>query len=125
MAFPALTGQLLAFHRAGKIRILAVTSDKRLEAAPDLPTVIEAGMPDLVVRATTWLLVPKRTPKDIIQRISELTKQALAQSELRQIYLTAGIEPASDTSPEAAEQMLKTEIARWRPIVNRIGLKTE
>jgi tripartite-type tricarboxylate transporter receptor subunit TctC/SAM-dependent methyltransferase len=125
IAFPAVTGQLLAFHRTGKIRILAVTSDKRLEAAPDLPTVVEAGMPDLVVQATTWLLVPRHTPKDIVERISKATKQALAQPELRRIYLAAGIEPAVDTSPEAAEQMLKSEIARWQPIVKRIGLKTE
>jgi tripartite-type tricarboxylate transporter receptor subunit TctC len=125
MAFPAVTGQLLAFHRAGKIRIVAVTSDQRLEAAPDLPTVLEAGMPDLVVQATTWLLVPKHTPKDIIQRISEATKQSLAQPELRRIYLAAGIEPAADTSPEAADQALKSEITRWRPIVKRIGLKVD
>jgi len=125
IAFPAVTGQLLALHQAGKIRILAVTSARRLEAASDIPTVVEAGMPDLLIQATTWLLVPKKTPKDIIQRISDATTQALAQPELRRIYLAAGIEPAADTSPEAAEHTLKSEITRWRPIVKRIGLKIE
>jgi tripartite-type tricarboxylate transporter receptor subunit TctC len=53
---------------------------ERMEAAPELPTVVEAGMPDLVLQGTTWLLVPKRTPKDIVQRISDATKQAFGRT---------------------------------------------
>lgn len=125
IAIPAVNGQLLAFHRAGKIRILAVTSAHRLEGSPDLPTAVEAGMPDLVVQAITWLLAPKHTPKDIIQRISETTRQVLAQPDLQRIYRAAGIEPATDTSPEVAEEKLKSEIAHWRPIVKQIGFRTD
>jgi tripartite-type tricarboxylate transporter receptor subunit TctC len=120
MAIPVINGQLLAFHRAGKIRILAVTSAQRLRGAPDLPTVVEAGMPDLVVEATTCLLVPKGTSKKVIERISLATHKALAEPALQQIYSASGIEPSSDTSPEAAAHWLQSEIARWKPIIGHI-----
>jgi len=125
MAIPAVNGQLLAFHQAGKVRILAVTSPERLQGAPDLPTATEAGMPELTVQATTWLLVPKGTPKEIIDQISSATRKVLAEPELRQIYLGSGIEPSSDSSPEAATQLLQNEIVRWKPIVKQIGLKLD
>ena len=123
MAVPAFNGQLLAFHRTGKIRILAVTSAERLRVAPELPTAVEAGMPDLIVQATSWLLVPAGTPAAIVGRISQATKQALAEPELRRIYSAAGIEPSTDPSPEAATQLLQAEIRRWTPIVEQAGLK--
>jgi tripartite-type tricarboxylate transporter receptor subunit TctC len=125
MAIPAVNGQLLAFHRAGKVRILAVTSSERLQGAPDLPTVSEARMPELVAQATTWLLVPKGTPREIIDQISSATRKALAEPELRRSYLEAGIEPSSDQSPEAAAHLLESEIARWRPIIKQIGLSID
>jgi tripartite-type tricarboxylate transporter receptor subunit TctC len=123
MAIPAVNGQLLAFHRAGKIRILAVTSAQRLRGAPDLPTVVEAGMPDLVAQATLWLMVPRGTPRHIIERLSQATKAALTKPDLQQIYVASGIEPSTDTSPEFATQWLKSEIMRWKPIVKQIGYK--
>jgi tripartite-type tricarboxylate transporter receptor subunit TctC len=125
MAIPAVTGQLLEFHRTGKLRVLAVTSPERLQGARDLPTVVEAGMPDLVVQATTWLLVPKGTPPGIIAQISQATGKALAEPDLQRIYLASGIEPSSDSSPAAATQLLQSEIVRWKPIVKQIGLKLD
>jgi tripartite-type tricarboxylate transporter receptor subunit TctC len=125
MAIPAVNGQLLAFHRAGKLSILAVTSPERLQGAPDLPTVSEAGMPELIVQATTWLLVPKGTSREIIDRIASATRKALAEPELRQFYLESGIEPSSDSSPEAAARLLQDEIARWKPVLKQIGLRLD
>jgi tripartite-type tricarboxylate transporter receptor subunit TctC len=58
MAVPAVTGQVLEFHRSGKMRVLAVTSPKRLTGAPELPTAAEAGLPGLVVTASLGLLTP-------------------------------------------------------------------
>ncbi|HUI94607.1 MAG TPA: tripartite tricarboxylate transporter substrate-binding protein, partial [Xanthobacteraceae bacterium] len=125
MAIPAVNGQLLQFHRGGRLRILAVTSPERLRAAPDLPTAREAGMPNLVVQGANWLCVPRGTPAAVIARISEATGRALADPDLQRIYLTSGIEPASDSSPQGAAQFLQSEIARWKPIVQRIGLKLD
>jgi tripartite-type tricarboxylate transporter receptor subunit TctC len=125
MAIPAVNGQLLAFHRAGKLRILAVTSPQRLQAAPDLPTVSEAGMPEMTAQATIWLFVPRGTPREIIDQISSATRKALAVPELRQIHLASGVEPPSDSSPRAATQLLQNEIGSWKPIVKQIGLKLD
>ena len=113
------------FIEQGKLRIIAVTSPERLQGAPDLPTVSEAGMPELTNQATIWLLVPKGTPREIIDQISAATRKALAEPELRQIYLASGIEPSSDSSPEAATQLLQDEIVRWKPVVKQIGLKLD
>jgi tripartite-type tricarboxylate transporter receptor subunit TctC len=62
MSVTAVNGQLLELHRTGRLRILTVTSPNRLRVAPDLPTVSDAGMPQLAAQATTWLFVPKGTP---------------------------------------------------------------
>jgi tripartite-type tricarboxylate transporter receptor subunit TctC len=125
LAIPAVNGQLLAFHRGGQLRILAVTSPHRLQGAPEIPTVVEAGMPELVVQATTWLLVPKGTPREIIDRISAATGKALAEPDLRRTYLESGVEPSSNSSPEAASRVLQDEIVHWTPIIKQIGLKPD
>lgn len=125
MAIAAINGQLLAFHRAGKVRVLAVTATQRLPGAPELPTVSEAGMPDLTSQATTWLFVPKGTAAGIIERISRATATALAEPQLQQMYVAAGLEPPSDASPKAAMRVLQREIAHWTPIIKQIGLRLD
>src|SRR5712675_148828 len=66
MATPGITGQVLEFHRTGRLRVLAVTSPKRLAAAPEIPTAAEAGLPGLTVTASLGLLAPSGTPAPII-----------------------------------------------------------
>lgn len=125
MAIPAVTGQLLQFHRTGKLRLLAITSPARLSAAPDIPTTGEAGMPDLVVRGTNWLCVPKGTPPAIITQVSQAASKAMADPELERIFLASGLAASPESSPEAAAQLLQSELARWKPIVERIGFKPD
>ena len=125
MSVTAVNGQLLEFGRRGHLRILAVTSPRRLASAPDLPTVAEAGMPELAAQATTWLLVPKGTPSAAIARVSQATGTALASPDLQQKYIASGVEPATDASPEVAARQLGEEIAHWRPVVQRIGLRLD
>lgn len=125
MSVTAVNGQLLEFHRTGRLRMLAVTSPRRLASAPDLPTVAEAGMSELAAQATTWLFVPKGSPSHAIARISQATRTALADPDLQRKYGASGVEPSTDASPEAAAQQLKDEIAHWAPIVRRIGLRLD
>lgn len=125
MATTAVNGHLLELTRSGRLRILAVTSPRRLASAPDLPTVAEAGMPELAAQATTWLLVPKRSPSHAIARISQATRTALADPDLQRKYAASGVEPAADASPEAAAEQLKDEIAHWAPVVRKIGLRLD
>src|SRR5262245_60889982 len=77
MGIVGVTGQVLELHGAGKMRILAVTSPKRLAAAPDVPTASEQGQPRLTVTGTIGLLVPAGTPPRIIKQISDATRAAL------------------------------------------------
>lgn len=125
MAVAAVTGQLLALHRTGKLRILAVTSMERLPGALELPTVGEAGMPALAAQETTWLLVPKGTMAGIVARISRATTAALAEPQLQQMYLAAGLDPSADASPQTAMRGLQDEIAQWTPIITQIGLRLD
>lgn len=125
MSVTAVNGHLLELHRTGRLRILAVTSPRRLVAAPDLPTVAEAGMPELAAQATTWLFVPKGTASGVIARISQATQAALADLDLQRKYAASGVEPSADASPEVAARQLKEEIAHWTPVVRRIGLRMD
>jgi tripartite-type tricarboxylate transporter receptor subunit TctC len=125
MLVTAVNGQLLEFHRTGRLRILAVTTPRRLAAAPDLPTVAEAGMPELTAQATTWLLVPNGTPAAVIARISKATQAALSDPDLQRKYAGSGVDPSTDASPEAAAKQLRDEIAHWAPLVRQIGLRLD
>ncbi|TMH56748.1 MAG: tripartite tricarboxylate transporter substrate binding protein, partial [Betaproteobacteria bacterium] len=78
MGTPGVTRQVLELHRSGRLRILAVTSSKRLVAAPDLPTTSELGFPELIVRGSIGLLAPAGTPPEIIDQIAQSTRKTVA-----------------------------------------------
>jgi tripartite-type tricarboxylate transporter receptor subunit TctC len=125
MGVAAFTGQVLEFHRAGKIRVLAVTSPKRLAAVPDLPTVTEAGLPDLTVTLSLGLLAPSGTPIPIIEQIGQATRTALADSGYQRLLLEGGFEPVLDSNPEKFRQSLAADVALWAPVVKSLGLKLD
>src|SRR5215207_10810632 len=97
---PGVTGQLLELHRTGRIRILAVTSPKRLVAAPELPTAAELGFPSMTVTGSIGLLAPAGTPKEIIEQIAQATRTAVAEPAFQQMLIDAGIEPTLESNPE-------------------------
>jgi tripartite-type tricarboxylate transporter receptor subunit TctC len=120
---PTINPQILALHRAGKLRVLAVTGRKRLQSAPDIPTAEEAGVHGLVAENFLMLFAPRGTPKEIIERVHAANAQALASPELQKIYITGGLEPVTDSDPVSARKFLEGEIARWTPVVQAVGLK--
>src|SRR5262245_7113527 len=93
LGFPGVTGQTLEFHRAGKLRVLAVTNRTRLIAAPELPTVAELGLPGMTVTGSIGLLAPAGTPTGIIEPIAQATRATVAEPTFKQMLLDAGIEP--------------------------------
>jgi tripartite-type tricarboxylate transporter receptor subunit TctC len=125
MLLQSVTGQSIEMHLAGKLRMLAVTGPSRVSAAPDIPTVGEAGMPDLTSQQFIGLFAPKGTPKAIVEQISAATRTAMADRELQQMYAASGFEPALDSNPDQAGRLVREEIARWAPIIKSIGLKLE
>lgn len=123
MIVAAVTGQVLEFHRTGKLRVLAVTSPNRLIAAPDLPTVVEQGFPNLIAQGFIGLLAPAGTPKSIIEQIAQATRTALVDPVYQQVLTESGFEPDIGSNPEKFRRSLEGDIVHWTPIVEALGLK--
>ena len=99
MAIAAANAQLLELHRAGKLRVLAVTSPKRLSVAPDLPTAAEQGYPDLTYEGSYGLLVPSGTPQTIVAQIAKASRAAVADAAFQRLLMEAGYEPDVEFKP--------------------------
>jgi tripartite-type tricarboxylate transporter receptor subunit TctC len=124
MMTPNVGGPLLQFHATGKVRILAVNSEKRLAVAPDIPTAIEAGLPGMIAGNFNGLFAPAGVPKPIIERLAQLTKAALAEDEVQKALLKSGFEPITDSGPEAGLQLVTSEIKRWTPVIKATNFKS-
>lgn len=125
MLTPVMTGQIIELHRAGKLRVLAVTGDKRLPNLPDVPTAIEAGVPNLIAQGFFALFAPARTPRDILDKVGAASKAVMNDPTIQRQMRDAGFEPVTDPSPEATRRTLEADIARWTPIVQQVGLKRD
>jgi tripartite-type tricarboxylate transporter receptor subunit TctC len=125
MGVPGVTGQVIEFHRAGKMRVLAVTGSTRLAAAPELPTAAELGFPGVTVTGSIGLAAPAGTPAAIIEQIAAATRTVVAEPAFKQVLIDAGIEPILDSSPEKFRQSLAADVALWAPVVKTLGLKID
>jgi tripartite-type tricarboxylate transporter receptor subunit TctC len=125
VGIPGVTGQVLEFHRAGTLRVLAVTSPQRLAVAPELPTAAELGFPGLSVTGSIELMVPAGTPVEIITQVAAAARRAVAEPGYRQVLTDAGIEPIVDSNPEKLRQTLAADIALWAPVVKALALKID
>src|SRR5712672_4088134 len=122
---PGVTGQVLEFNRTGKMWVLAVTNPKRLNAAPELPTVTELGFPGITVMGSIGLLAPPGTPIGIIEQIAQATRTIIAEPAYKRMLIEAGIEPTLDSNPEKFRQSLAADAALWAPVVKALGLKID
>ena len=122
---PNITGQVLELHRTGKIRILAVNAPERLQAAPEIPTAIEEGLPGMIGQLFLGLFVPAATPKAIVDRIGAATRIAMADPEFQKVLLASGLEASSMSDTEKAQRFIAEETARWAPVVKAAGFKVE
>jgi tripartite-type tricarboxylate transporter receptor subunit TctC len=118
-----MSGQLQQLNEAGKLRILAVTSEERLGSAAKIPTVIESGRPDLAYAGWFGLFAPKATPDQIADRIALATRLAMADPTLHETYRSQGMEPDTDSGPDKFQQLVEAELARLAPVIKLIGLK--
>ena len=125
MAVAVVTGQVIGLHASGKLRMLAVTGERRLVAAPDVPTAVEAGVPGMVSQGFQSLFAPVGTPLPIIEQISRATRAAMADDDMQRLMIASGFEPQRDTDPEKTRRFVAAEIARWAPIIKGIGLKLD
>jgi tripartite-type tricarboxylate transporter receptor subunit TctC len=125
MMTPNLGAPLIELHRAGKVRILSVNAAKRIKAAPDIPTAVEAGLPGMIAGNLNGLFAPAGVAEQIIERIAEATRQIVADADVQRILVASGFEPITDSGPEATRQFITEELARWTPVMKATGLKME
>ena len=113
--------------KAGTIKAYAVAADRRSLAAPEIPTVDEAGLPGLYGSLWHGLWAPKGTPHEVITKINAAVKQALADATLRQRFADVGQEivPVEQQNPEALATHQKAEIEKWWPIAKAASVKGE
>jgi tripartite-type tricarboxylate transporter receptor subunit TctC len=119
------TAQILDLHRAGKVRILAVNSHTRVKSAPDIPTAIEAGLPEMVGQTTFGVFAPAGTPRPILERINAVTQDAMAEPQFQGELLRLGFEPVLEVGPDKAARVFQEELARWTPILKATSTKAE
>jgi tripartite-type tricarboxylate transporter receptor subunit TctC len=122
------TGSFLPLVRNKQIRAYAITAKTRMEAAPEIPTVDEAGLPGLYVSVWNALFVPKGTPTNIVRKLNAAVQEALAETAFqKKVVFSMGLDmPAKDQrSPEALRAMLGADIDKWWPVIKAAGLKAQ
>lgn len=114
---------LLQHIRAGKLRALGVASRTRLPQLPDVPTLIESGMPGF--EATQWygVVAPAKTPAPVVDQLASQIRRSLAQPELKQRLENEGAQP-SDMGPAEFGRLIQEEIARWAKVIRAAKIET-
>ncbi len=118
---------IIPMVKAGKLRALAVSSPQRLEALPDVPTLAESGVPGLAqFEADQWygVVAPTGTPAAVVQKLNQIINASLSSAEVSARLRSEGAW-ATPATPEAFGQMIQKEIARWRPVVSKAGVRAD
>ena len=123
IGFAALSAAV-PFVQDGKLRALAVMSKHRSQALPDLPTIAEAGYPDLDGDAWVGVLVPAGTPKEVSARLHQEIVKIIGEPDIRERLAGLGLEPVGD-SPEQFSAQLKVEMEKWTRIIRAAKIKAE
>ena len=116
----ATTSTSLQHIRSGKLRALAVTTAKRSALVPELPTMIEAGMPGFEVNNWYGLVAPAKVPADIIATLNRQVRVALESPEVKDSMVKQGLDPAGGT-PEEFGAYIKSELAKWAKVIRASG----
>ncbi len=114
----------IPFIRAGRLRALATTGERRTATLPEVPSVVEAGFPDLV--ATIWygVVAPARTPPAALARLNQAVQTALASPETQRALAQNGAEPFPQDVP-THDRFLRTEVARWAEVIRAARIQVE
>ena len=114
----------IAHVRAGKMRALAVTSKRRISAAPDVPTFEEAGVPGYEAIGWFGTVAPAGTPAEIVNRLNREIAAALQVPEIRARATDAGTEPLTN-SPQEFAALIREETAKWAKVIKSAGIKLQ
>jgi tripartite-type tricarboxylate transporter receptor subunit TctC len=112
------------FVKGGKLKALAVSSARRSNALPEVPTFVESGLEGFVVDSWVGILAPVKTPRPIVERLQKDITAVLAEPETRERYAALGIEPVGNTPAQFAEQ-IRADLARWERVVRQAAIRIE
>jgi tripartite-type tricarboxylate transporter receptor subunit TctC len=110
--------------KSGSVRGLAVSGDRRSPAFPDVPTVAEAGVPGYSAPTWSGVIAPAGTPRAIVDKINDAVNKAIKTQAFKDRFGSIGDEPAGGT-PEEFASTIRTDLAKWRDVVQRSGAKLE
>ena len=103
--------------RGGKLKLLAVTSQRRMEQAPSAPTMVESGYPDFVTGSWQGVFVPAGTPRDIVERLFSAIQSTMRTPEVAERLKNGGAEVLTSTTPAAFAEFVAAETRRWARVV--------
>ncbi len=115
----------LAYVQGGQLRALAITSNTRASTLPDVPTMVEAGVPEYEAVAWQGIFVPAATPKAVVQKLNAEIIKAIASPDLKDIYAKQGAGDIPAWTPEQFGDFLKKEGLRWKNAIEAAGIKPE
>jgi tripartite-type tricarboxylate transporter receptor subunit TctC len=116
------SGSLMPHVQAGRLRALAVSSGKRFSAIPDLPTVAESGVPGFDVSSWYGLLVPSKTPPEIVKKITADATRVMREPEVQKRLEGLGLEVVASSSEEFGA-FIKSEMTKWEPVIKAANIQ--
>jgi len=112
-------------HRAGKLRILAYAHAQRAPIAPEIPTMIEAGVKGYEAYTFNLVLGPANTPKDVVNVLDQASRKLMSDPDMIKFLQDIAAVPTPDTSPERTAKFINDEIAKWAPVIKAAGVRIE
>jgi tripartite-type tricarboxylate transporter receptor subunit TctC len=116
---PGVIGQI----KSGTLRALAVSSDERLASLPDVPTAREAGVPEYLMTSWNGIVVPAKTPRDIVMRLNKELREAVMAPEVKRRLADINLDPMLG-SPEDLQKVFESDLNRWRKVISDAKLPT-
>jgi tripartite-type tricarboxylate transporter receptor subunit TctC len=105
------------------LRTLAILKEERSQGAPEIPTANESGLEDAIAYTFNMILVPSGTPENVINRLASAIQHVAADPKFQQTLVRMGVDPITRSDPQMAAAMLRTEIARYKPVIQALALK--
>jgi tripartite-type tricarboxylate transporter receptor subunit TctC len=115
----------IPYIKTGRLMGLGVTTPKRLVSIPTVPTLDEAGLPGFTAYGWNAVLVPKGTPRAVIQLLNKEVNAAIASPDVQKTFSDLGLGLVDPTTPETASAFITVETAKWAPVIRAAGIKGE